>query len=721
MFRKLLFTLVCALFLVPAAALADGFIIPIPPPGIPSVPPLSIKYHHVDVVIQDQVAVTKVDQVFINHYERDLEGTYIFPIPEQASISKFSMYVSGERLEGRLLGRDEARRIYEDIVRRQQDPAILEYIGRDMFKARVYPIPGHGEKRIGLDYSEILKMDNGLCAYTYSLDTERFSRDPIQDVAINIELRSKSPIKTIYSPTHDISVSKLSDHRARITYVEEHSKPDRDLVLYYTVSEEEMGLNLLAYENGEGPGFFLAMISPQVDLDDLRVAKDIFFLLDTSGSMKGEKIQQAKDALAFCLQGLNTQDRFNLVSFSTDLKALSPKPLVAGPDEIKRALSFLDELRADGGTNIHDALQEALRQINTSPRPSMVIFLTDGLPTVGETDTGRILERIKKLNRGGARIFVFGVGYDVNTHFLDRLAAENGAVSEYVRPEESIEVKVSRFYGKVSTPVLTDLRLELDRMGVSEVYPRDLPDLFKGSQLIVLGRYRGNGSTVLTLRGQAGEVDKSYTYETDVRAKQQHAFIPRLWASRKIGYLLDQIRLNGHSQELVDEIVALSKEYGIMTEYTSFLIDLDVMVTEREMAEEAGRLMADAFEKKSGAGAVSRSMDLGALKHQATAPANVFRNEAGDKRQITGVKRIIDKTFYLKQGVWTDNDYQTDQRIVKVKRYSKAYFQLVSRLSSMGKYLSLGNQVIVSLPGGAVQVGDEGQEQLSAAELDRLI
>lgn len=739
MFRKLFFilplVLLTVLLTLTEEARADGFIVPIPPPGVPQVPPLSIDYHHVNVSIENQVAVTKVDQVFINHYHRDLEGTYIFPIPEGASISKFSMYVGREKLDGRILNKDEARRIYEDIVRRQQDPAILEYVGRDLFQARVYPIPANGKKRIELDYSEVLRMDNGLCSYTYSLDTEQFSRDPIRDVSITIELRSGAALKSIYSPTHDISVNRLDDHHARITYAEEGTRPDRDLVLYYTVSEKDLGLNLMAYRQGNESGFFLAMISPRVELENLDLAKDILFLLDTSGSMKGEKIRQATDALEFCLRSLNPGDRFNLVTFSSDLRTYAPQPMKATAGEIERAVRFLENLRADGGTNIHDALREALEQMGSGPQPGMIVVLTDGLPTVGETDPDNILsmtfERNSAPNNGQSnaisgnrsrnRIFVFGVGYDVNTHFLDRLATENGAVSEYVRPDESIEVKVSRFYGKISTPVLTDLRLDFGRMGASQTYPGDLPDLFKGSQIIILGRYRDDGSAVLTLRGQAGREQKNHTYETTVQPRQAHAFIPRLWASRKIGYLLDQIRLHGQDQELVDEIVALSKEYGIMTEYTSFLVDLDVRVTEREMTEEAGRLMADAFEKKSGASAVHRSMDLGALKTQAAAPGVVYRDEQGEERRITGVERVVDKTFYLKQDVWTDNDYRPDQPVVEVKRFSEAYFQLIRGHDRMGRYLSLGDRVLISLANGAIQIGDQGVERFDPAELDRLL
>jgi Ca-activated chloride channel family protein len=720
MFRKLLITVALTL-LFPAIALADGFIIPIPPHDIRRVPPLSIKYHRVNVTIRDQVATTEVDQVFINDFHRDLEGTYIFPVPEGASISKFSMYVGGEEIQGRILDKDQARRIYEDIVRREQDPAILEYVGREMFKARVYPIPAHGEKRIGLQYSEVLKLDSGVCIYTYSLDTEKFSAKPIQDVSITIDLRSQTPIKTVYSPTHEITVNKQDDYHAEVTYVEEHTKPDRDLVLYYTVSEKEMGLNLLSYKAKGELGFFLAMLSPQVELTGKEVGKDLFFLLDTSGSMKGEKISQAKDALNFCLQSLNPDDRFNMVAFSTDLEILSEDILDAKAKEIRDAQNFLQGLTASGGTNIHDALQEALRQTNSASRPTMIIFLTDGLPTVGVKNTDKILEMARRSNEDRARIFVFGVGYDVNTHFLDRLSTENGAVSEYVRPEESIEVKVSRFYGKVANPILTALSLEFGSMASSEIYPVDLPDLFKGSQLIVLGRYKKAGSTAVVLRGHSSDREKRFTYEVDVRSEERNQFIPRLWATRKIGYLLDQIRLHGHNQELVDEIVELSMRYGIMTEYTSFLVDADIAVAREELYLEAGKLMADAFEKKTGAGAVSRAMDLGSLKSQAAAPANVYLDERGQVRKVTGVKSVGLKTFYLKQGVWTDNEYRQDQTVIEVKRFSDAYFQLIHHSVVMGRYLALGDQVIVSLRGGAVKIGEEGKESFSEADLRALL
>ena len=181
---------------------ADGFIIPVPPPDVVRVPPLSLKYHRVTVEIDDQVARTKIDQVFLNDFHRDIEGTYIFPLPKGANITDFAMYINGERISAELLERDKARQIYQDIVNRMKDPALLEYFDRDLFKVRVYPIPAHGEKRIQLKYAEVLKADAGLVRYHYPLDTERFSVRPLQEVSIAATIRSKQPIKSVYSPSH---------------------------------------------------------------------------------------------------------------------------------------------------------------------------------------------------------------------------------------------------------------------------------------------------------------------------------------------------------------------------------------------------------------------------------------------------------------------------------------------------------------------------------------
>lgn len=716
--------LFAALMVLTAAGsvLADGFIIPVRPPDMIRVPPLSITYHRVEVDITDGAARTRIDQVFLNEFHRDLEGLYIFPIPEEASISQFSMWVEGERIDGRILDRDEARRIYEDIVRRQRDPALLEYIGRDMFKARVYPLPARGEKRIALDYSQILRTDSGLCQYRYSLNTEKFSAKPLQEVSITVTLNSSVPIKTIYSPTHDIVVRRQDDHRAEITYVEENTKPNKDFVLYYTVSEADFGLNLLTHSKEGEDGFFLAMIAPKIELDRLSVVnKQILFVLDTSGSMSGEKIEQARAALTFCLNNLNHGDLFNIISFDTEIEPFASEPVPASSERIKEARDFVGRLSADGGTNINEALLTALKQLGSDGRLNVVVFLTDGLPTVGLTDNARISENVTEANDSGTRIFVFGVGYDVNTHLLDRISGQNGAVSEYVRPEESIEVKVSNFYSKIASPVLTDLTLDFGRIDVTEMYPRQLPDLFKGSQLLVLGRYKESGHTPVRLRGKVRGKNREFGYETSFAAETEgNDFIPRLWASRKIGYLIDEIRLHGRNKELVDEVVRLSKEYGIMTEYTSFLVDTDLHVAMEELEERARENFARASKVESGSWAVGQAQNAIRMKAQALAAPIAFYDATGQLKKITGVKRIADKTFYFKNNVWVDNDYAPEQKLIKVKRFSQAYFQLSRALPKTNRYLALGNNVIINIGQQSFQIGDGGRTSFTQEELKRL-
>jgi len=720
---KRIFGLSLALvLLLSGMALADGFIIPRPPhPDTPPPPNLSIKYHHVDIEIDNQVAQTAVDQIFINIYHRDLEGTYIFPIPTDASISKFSMYVGGEEIKGEILDKNEARKIYQDIVRQRRDPALLEYFKDGMVKASVYPIPANGETRIKLDYSEVLRLNGGICGYRYTLNTEKFSKDPLQSVKVTVKINSKTPIKSVYSPSHNVKVEREDDHHARVTYVEENTRPDKDFFLYYTVSEEDIGFNLLPFEDEDHQGYFLAMISPQVEVAaDRTSSKNIIFILDTSGSMKGEKMRQAKGALSFCLNSLNDGDRFNVFDFDDQVTTLQRSLVPAGRKTVREALSFVDKREAEGGTNINDALLTGLEQIQRADGASFIIFLTDGLPTVGQTDINTILTNVKGANHSSTRIFVFGVGYDVNTRLLDRLAQDNHATSDYVRPSEDIEVKVSGFFKKVSHPILTDIRLSFGGTEVYDLYPKELPDIFKGSQLLVLGKYNGAGSSRATLSGSAQGTDRRFRYEVDFTSDHRNDFIPRLWATRRIGYLISELRLHGQNQELVDEVVRLSKKYGIITEYTSFLVDADYRLAAHELAPQATKKLAEASVDMVGAGAVNRAQatkgQMGALQ----APRG-FMDAEGKEQKVTRMAQIGSRTFFKKDGLWVDSEYEGKIEAIKVKSLSEAYFKLLSRAPEIGRFLALGDEVIFLLQGKAVHVSEDGKTDFTSTELNALL
>ncbi len=706
--RTFPFVLAVALSLLLAAtqpAFADGIVIIDPP--VPEVPPyLTVKYHRVTVTIDDQVATTHVDQVFVNESRHQLEGTYTFPLPDGATIDDFAMWVDGERLSGELLPADEARRIYEDIVRRQRDPALLEYVGRNTFRARIFPIPPNSEKRVEIEYTEVLPLDGGLLHYRYPLDTERFSPRPIEDVSVRVEIHSREAIKAVYSPSHDVAIDRQGDYDVTVGYEDVDVKPDTDFDLYYTVAQGDIGLNLLSYADEGEDGFFLLLLAPQVEVDESEViAKDVFLVLDTSGSMRNVKIAQAKEALRFVLDRLHDEDRFNILSFSTGVHAFSDGLVEA--TERDRARRWVDRLEAKGGTNISRALLEAMAQVDAE-RPAIVIFLTDGLATEGVVETDQILKYVDDAAPENARLFTFGVGDDVHTILLDRLARDHRGASAYVRPGQRIDEEVSAFYAKVSTPLLSDIEVDLGQIHVEDTYPYPLPDLFAGTQIVMAGRYRTGGNTTVLLRGTVNGEPRTFEYG-DVRFRRDggETFIPRLWATRKVGYLLNQIRLHGETEELVHEIVDLSVRYGIMTPYTSFLVNEDAEVFSEEgrrvTAEKEYVMMATATPAApSGAQAVDEAQRQTELERSGTA--------MGATGEV--VKMVRDKTFIYREGMWIDTTFDADRMVPqKVGFMSDDYFALVTARPEWGAYLSVGDRLLVVLEGRAYQVvaEDEGE------------
>ncbi|MEW6006574.1 MAG: VIT domain-containing protein, partial [bacterium] len=596
-----------ALFLIPFLCFADGVIIPLPPsPEIKPVP-LSLDYHKVNVKIKEQAASTVVDQAFINPYKQDIEGTYIFPLPQGAGISSFSLFQDGKKISGEILDKDKARKIYEDIVRRMKDPGLLEYIGGNLFKARVYPIPAKGKKRIELSYDEIIKADEGVCKYVYPLDIERFSENPIKEILINVEIKSDIPIKNVYSPTHNVKVERKDDYNVRVTYEENNKRPFFDFILYYTLDKKDIGVSLLTHK-GDEDGFFLLLASPNQKKEE-SIPKDITFVIDTSGSMSGNKIEQAKSSLQFFLNSLKEGDRFNIIRFSSDVEPLFKEIGEASLENKEKARDFIKNIKASGGTNINDALLSSF--IKQEKRPHIILFLTDGLPTVGETDIQKVTKNVKENNKA-SRIFVFGVGDNVNTNLLDLVSSENNGVSTYIREDEDIEAPISGLYKKVENPVLSDVSLSFGEISVYDLYPKKLPDLFFGSQIILLGRFKDYGKATLVLSGMMKE-KKVYEYNVNFPKKEKdNEFLPHLWATRKIGYLLDQIRLKGENEEIIEEIKALSKKYGVITPYTSFLV-----------IEEEERVIQERFKALSkqdvGKGAIKAAESMLALKEETIA------------------------------------------------------------------------------------------------------
>ena len=693
---------------------AQGIFITIPERRTQQIQNLIIEKHHVNVSIDNQLATTKIDQVFANPNNRQLEGTYLFPLQDEVAISNFVLYIDGEPVKAELLAKAKAKSIYEGIVRSMQDPALLEYVGTRAFQARVFPIPPNGERRIQLEYSQVIGVDSALAKYTYPLRTDKFTNHPVGSLLVSIDLKSKHALKTIYSPSHEVAVNRKDDHRATISYEGTNVNVIRDFTCYYSLSDKDFGIDLITHrDDPDEDGFFMLLISPKYEIDKKKIIeKDFIFVLDRSGSMKGPKIEQAKKALRFCVENLNDGDRFNLILFNTDVEPFAEK-LVSVKKERKNALAFIDDITGNGGTNINEALLAAISDPPDSKRPRIVVFLTDGEATVGVTDAAQILKNVSGKNADKSRIFVFGVGYDVNVNLLDKMAEQNGGTRQYVRPQENLEVAVSSFYTKVSEPVLVNLDLEIEDIKTKNLYPQKLPHLFRGSQLTVLGRYTGNGKSKLILHGDInGERQEFSNNGKFPKNESDHQFLPRLWAQRKVAYLVDEVRLNGENKELVDEIVRLSEKYGIMTPYTSFLVteeqkrnpvlsqlprgrtDSSAKIARSVRAQNRPKVSAlSAATAPSARDLVQESIELQALQTQeqlADAP--------------TTVKQVKNKTFHLKDGVWIDTTHKTETKTTKIEFGSDAYFELLKKEPDISKYLAIGKHVIVSYKGKSYEI-----------------
>ena len=722
--RKLSFWLLVAAMLL-STPLAARIIPNIPNMTGPSpvhLQPIRVQSHHVNVTIKDGVAVTTLESVFFNPNHRVLEGTYLLALPKGASVAKFSLWIDGKEMPAELLDATKARNLYISIVRRMIDPALLEFVGRETFKMRIFPLPAHGSRKIKLSYQQVLSLDGNLMRYEYPLTAVGNNHeDSIGDFAFNIKIASQIPIKSVFSPTHQVKINK-SEKEASVDFQGRNVATDKDLVVYISASHQKVDLTFIPFNKGKDKGYFLMMLSPKAKLDRNEInPKDVVFVLDTSGSMVGDNMDQAKNALKYCLHQLRPRDNFNIIPFSTEATPYKDKLLSASRENIKTALEYIEEeIYARGGTNIEEALGYALEMATKSKdRPYMVIFITDGKPTIGVTNPEEIIAKVKKASLTNLRLFTLGIGDQLNTKMLDRLAEENNGIREYVSAKEDIEVKISSFFDKVSSPVLSNIKIRFpsaEGLRVSEVYPREFPDLFKGARLTILGRYKGNGDQAIRVTGMMAGKERQFVFE--VRFPEKHLeneHVPRLWAVRKVGFLLDQIRLHGENQELKKEVVLLARKYGIVTPYTSYLVIEDTPVIRtrprpgvfrphlererRKMRQDARQMEEETgFHDVSGRKAVAASKSLRDMKEADNLAAADKPQKGKEQATKNAVSKIGYKTFYKRGEVWYDSEVlakeNADKRI-RISYLSDDYIALLQKYPDIAKFLAVGRKVVL--------------------------
>lgn len=703
---------------------------PRPMPPRPVFQPMQTRLHKATIDIRRHVADVLVEATFYNPNPQQIEGIYIFPIGPKAAVSSFDMTVNGRTLEAELLDADKARSIYEGIVRQLKDPALLEYAGQGLLRARVFPIEPRSEVKVRLSYESALDRDGKLTRFVYPLLSAHPGGDQtVGQVEIEVKVQADSSITSLFVPGFQVD-AKREGKGGTIRYSATNFRPERDFEVVFGQAERPVGVDFLTFRKGD-EGYFLMAIAPDSELQTKEVgAKDIAFVVDTSGSMMGEKIIQAKAALRFCVQALNDGDRFNIIGFASDLNPMANGYVAADAAGRRQALDFIEGLRAMGGTAIDSALEFAFRQPVDSGRVNLVVFLTDGLPTVGETDIATILKRAEKAV-GNRRVFSFGVGYDVNTRLLDGLSSRTRGSANYVRPNEDLEVALSSFYGKIAYPVLSDLRLETGGAVLSRMQPQTLPDLFKGGEILVTGRVRDKGVREMVLSGAVGEQRESFRFQADLDGNLRNSFIPRMWATARVAFLQEQIALRGENRELIDEIRQLGREFGILTPYTSFLVVEEGVDRERlGEARAAFNQAADAAAKpESGRRAVERSLAVGEMKAQggsmggAPAPSiaahsmmqdadmdMAFRAAGIKAEQVQELVRPVhDKTFYFRRadGLWYDSLIPAGESPAfdrEIVAWSDEFFALARTSPELGRYAMLGRDMVLRLDGRVIRL-----------------
>ncbi|MBI4586758.1 MAG: VWA domain-containing protein [Planctomycetes bacterium] len=694
------------------------------------------------VQIVEQVATTILDIHLSNPGGSRLEAELVVPVPDGAVVRGFSFQGAGSEPTARILPKEEARRTYEAIVRQLRDPAILEFLGYHWIRTSVFPVEPRGTQQVRLIYEHLLPADGNRLDYILPRSESVEYNVPWR---VSVKIKSSRPISTAYSPSHKIDTVRLSPEEVSVRIAEDAVAEPGPFRLSYLLEEKGLAASLLAYPDPRlGGGYFLLLAGlparPAAGFPGAPLKREVTLVLDRSGSMSGEKIEQVREAALQVIGGLENGEAFNVIVFNETVEAFSPEPVIKTEETYQKARAYLKGVSPRSGTNIHDALLEALRPKPVAGMVPIVLFLTDGLPTVGQTSEAAIRDVALKANPYQRRIFTFGVGVDVNSPLLERIAYETRATATFVLPKENVEVKVGQVFKKLSGPILADPRLEFAPSSpevssitrIREVIPPKLPDLFEGDQLVVLGQYAGEKPVTFILRGNYLGQERAFqfTFGFD-KATARNAYVPRLWASRKIALLVDairQLRVEAPSspglvaapglpdpriKELIDEIVRLSTEFGILTEYTSFLALEGTDLTRKEavVAEAHKNFKERAVECRSGLGSVNQDVNSQAQKAQSHLNVgNRYYDQNMNRVAITTVQQVCDRAFYQKKGRWVDSrvvDKEKELQPRKVIEFgSEEYRRLAEELIAEGRQgcLALRGDVLLVAGGEPVLV-----------------
>lgn len=632
----------------------------------------------------------------------------LIPLPESAEKAGVTAEPAIPGLAWETLSAAQAQPIYEAIARGSAQPGLLTCSGKPALLIRSIPVAWLSAKaELSIEYESTVRETGGLFEFAALLPNGSCARDAVGRVAVTATIRNTRPLRGLICPSHETTVDRTGLHEACVRVTADQYRGTGAFTLFWAADEDPLGLRVLAHRvPGEDEGYFMLLGNPTGSAKaEPAVPKDVTFVLDISGSMRGEKMEQARSAIEYCLERLHPGDRFNLITFGTEVRAFRDDVVAWTPENLEAARTFAEEAVATGRTNISEALAKGFAGKAEPGRPRLMLFLTDGTPTAGELRPEEILKNLAELNKTHTRVFVFGVGHDVNVHLLDKLAVETDGQAEYVSPEEEIDVKVAALYNRLSYPVLTNVQISYDELSVFSVYPKKVPALFRGSQILLAGRYREGGTHTVSVNGTLNGQPMAYTCKAEFPkdSAPEHAFVATLWAARTIGFLLQEIRLKGENKELIEEVVRLSRKYGIVTEYTAFLATgTPVAASDEEVAAEATSRMRQANEQKAGQWAFNQALNDKGLQERevASVDANTYVDRSGQVKKAENIRQIGRRVFRNVDGVWQESEEAGKRKVRAVKLFSPEYLDLVRTNADFAKAQEMGQRVDMN-------VGDE--------------
>ena len=575
----------------------------------------------------------------------------------------------------------EALPVWQNYARRISDPGPIEFCGQSLLKTDPVNIPAGKSQSIDLQYRQTLARSSS--RYDYVLPRSE-SVQYATPWSIQVDVEADRPISTVYSPSHKLQTRRVSPNVLNVTV--DGTAAAQPGAFWLSYLEDRGGLSATLFTQpdestpqADGTFLFLAGLPPHPP-EGNAISREFTLALDRSGSMQGKKIEQVREAAVQVLEGLNDGESFNIITYNDQVQSFAEKPVKKTPQSLKAAKEFIGKVKPRGGTDLNGALLESVKQEPTAKTLPIVLFLTDGLPTVGETDEVKIREAVAKQNPYRRRIFSVGVGVDVNTPLLETIATETRARPAFVLPTENIQTKIAEVFRSLENPILADAKLEIvSESGrpvperTAEIFPNPLPDLFQEDHLVVLGRYQGSEPLLFRVRGNYMGAEKTFEFTFPLKDQPAYPFVARLWATRKIADLVRQIRKSGADADpytilsnpkqdpglksLAADVLKLTTRYGIVTEYTAFLAEAgNTSLSRSEQLNQAYRNFDErAVKTRVGLSSVNQSINNSLLGQQHYLNGGNYYWDANMRRaRASGVQQLGNGAYFLRDGTWVD-------------------------------------------------------------------